>query len=191
LEKLEHWPERVKKMQYNWIGRSEGVEIDFDIEGSHKKLRVFTTRPDTIFGVTFMAIAPEHPLVEEFLASETDNRKAQMEAFVQRALQQGEIARGAVTVEKEGFFTGTLCDQPHQRRKSPHLYRQLCLDGVRHRGDHGGAGSHARDFEFAQKYGLEIRQVIDGSVLPQALRDEERWESEGRPGRPTAAPLRG
>jgi leucyl-tRNA synthetase len=119
LEKLEHWPERVKKMQYNWIGRSEGVEIDFDIEGSHKKLRVFTTRPDTIFGVTFMAIAPEHPLVEEFLASETDDRKAQMEAFVQRVLQQGEIARGAVTVEKEGFFTGHYAINPINGERVP------------------------------------------------------------------------
>jgi leucyl-tRNA synthetase len=120
LEKLEHWPERVKKMQYNWIGRSEGVEINFGLEGSQKKLRVFTTRPDTVFGVTFMAIAPEHPLVEEFLAAEKDSQKrAEMEAFVQRVLQQGEIARGAVTVEKEGFFTGRYAINPINGERDP------------------------------------------------------------------------
>jgi leucyl-tRNA synthetase len=191
LEKLEHWPERVKKMQYNWIGRSEGVEIDFDIEGSHKKLRVFTTRPDTIFGVTFMAIAPEHPLVEEFLASETDDRKAQMEAFVQRALQQGEIARGAVTVEKEGFFTGHYAINPINGERVPIYIANYVLMEYGTGAIMGVPAHDARDFEFAQKYGLEIRQVIDGSVLPQALRDEERWESEGGPAAPPPLPYEG
>jgi leucyl-tRNA synthetase len=191
LEKLEHWPERVKKMQYNWIGRSEGVEIDFDIEGSHKKLRVFTTRPDTIFGVTFMAIAPEHPLVEEFLASETDDRKAQMEAFVQRVLQQGEIARGAVTVEKEGFFTGHYAINPINGERVPIYIANYVLMEYGTGAIMGVPAHDARDFEFAQKYGLEIRQVIDGSVLPQALRDEERWESEGGPAAPPPLPYEG
>jgi leucyl-tRNA synthetase len=142
IEQLVHWPERVRLMQKNWIGRSEGVEIDFALSGSSQTLRVFTTRPDTLFGVTFMALAPEHPLVEEFLAHEKDpQRRAQMEAFVQKAF----TARGDRAQRRDGRERGclhrALRDQPHQERKNPHLYRQLYRDGVRYRSDHGGAGS--------------------------------------------------
>ena len=192
IEQLVHWPERVRLMQKNWIGRSEGVEIDFGIEGSSQKLRVFTTRPDTIFGVTFMAIAPEHPLVEEFLAAERDSqRRAQMEAFVQKALQQGEIARSAATVEKEGVFTGRYAINPVNNERVP-IYIANYVVMEYGTGAIMGVPAHdARDCEFAQKYGLEIRQVIDGNVLPQASIAEERWESEGGPAAPPRLPYEG
>lgn len=176
LEKLEHWPERVKKMQYNWIGRSEGVEIDFGLEGSSQRLKVFTTRPDTIFGVTFMALAPEHPLVEEFLAQASDPAfRAQMEAFVQRALQQGEITRGAVSVEKEGFFTGRYAINPINNERVPIYIANYVLMEYGTGAIMGVPAHDARDFEFATKYGLQIRRVVESS---NAL-DEGRWESEG------------
>jgi leucyl-tRNA synthetase len=192
IEQLVHWPERVRLMQKNWIGRSEGVEIDFALSGSSQTLRVFTTRPDTLFGVTFMALAPEHPLVEEFLAHEKDpQRRAQMEAFVQKALQQGEIARSAATVEKEGVFTGRYAINPIKNEKIP-IYIANYIVMEYGTGAIMGVPAHdARDFEFAQKYGLEIRQVIDGSVLPQASRAEERWESEGGPAAHLQLPYEG
>ncbi len=200
LEKLEHWPERVKKMQYNWIGRSEGVEIDFGVETSPPApslkregsspfplgkggrglgpLRVFTTRPDTIFGVTFMAIAPEHPLVEEFLAHEQDPQKrAQMEAFVQRVLQQGEIARSAVTVEKEGFFTGRYAINPVNNERVPIYIANYVLMEYGTGAIMGVPAHDQRDFEFAKKYGLEIRRVIESDQSKGEL--TAAFEGEG------------
>lgn len=178
LEKLEHWPERVKKMQYNWIGRSEGVEIDFAIEGSHPALRVFTTRPDTIFGVTFMAIAPEHPLVEAFIAQEPDpEKRTQMKAFVQRALQQGEIARSAVTVEKEGFFTGHYVINPVNSEHVPIYIANYVLMEYGTGAIMGVPAHDQRDFEFAKKYGLEIRRVIESEESKGEL--HAAFEGEG------------
>ncbi|MCS7197541.1 MAG: leucine--tRNA ligase [Candidatus Bipolaricaulota bacterium] len=178
LEKLEHWPERVKKMQYNWIGRSEGVEADFAIEGSSHILKIFTTRPDTIFGVTFMAIAPEHPLVEEFLAHEPDpHRRAQMAEFVQRALQQGEIARGAVTVEKEGFFTGHYAINPVNNERVPIYIANYVLMEYGTGAIMGVPAHDQRDFEFAKKYGLEIRRVIESEESKGEL--TAAFEGEG------------
>lgn len=178
LEKLEHWPERVKKMQYNWIGRSEGVEADFAIEGSSHTLKIFTTRPDTIFGVTFMAIAPEHPLVEAFIAQEQDpHKRAQMEAFVQRALQQGEIARSAVTVEKEGFFTGRYAINPVNSERVPIYIANYVLMEYGTGAIMGVPAHDARDFEFAKKYGLEIRRVIESDQSKGEL--TAAFEGEG------------
>ncbi|MCI2429823.1 leucine--tRNA ligase [Candidatus Acetothermia bacterium] len=191
LQHLEHWPERVKKMQQNWIGRSEGVEIDFFIEtplrhgegNPHptpsplkgegrgegreggqgiRSLRVFTTRPDTIFGVTFMALAPEHPFVEEFIAQEPDaSRKEEIKAFVQKALQQGEIARSAATVEKESVFTGRYAINPVNNQKIPIYIANYVLMEYGTGAIMGVPGHDARDFEFAQKYKLPIVRVIE------------------------------
>jgi leucyl-tRNA synthetase len=189
LQKLEHWPERVKKMQYNWIGRSEGVEIDFALETplpsartaegpGVRALRVFTTRPDTIFGVTFMALAPEHPLVEEFLAHEPDpSRRAQMEAFVQRALQQGEIARSAVTVEKEGLCTGRYAINPMNGERVPIYIANYVLMEYGTGAIMGVPAHDRRDFEFAKKYGLEIRRVIESAESKGEL--STAFEGEG------------
>lgn len=177
LQKLEHWPERVKKMQYNWIGRSEGVEIDFCVDGSSHRLRVFTTRPDTIFGVTFMALAPEHPLVEEFLQQDP-HRRAQMEAFVQRVLQQGEIARSAVTIEKEGFCTGRYAINPVNGEKIPIYIANYVLMEYGTGAIMGVPAHDARDYEFAQKHGLEIRRVIESEESKGELLSA--FEGEGR-----------
>src|SRR5690606_449102 len=93
LERLKGWPERVKTMQRNWIGRSEGVEIRFPIKGTDRELAVFTTRPDTVFGVTYMVMAPEHPWVPGLIADHPN--KAEIEAFIERVRRKGEIERTA------------------------------------------------------------------------------------------------
>src|SRR5207253_1838503 len=90
LALLQHWPEKVRVMQANWIGRSEGVEVEFTLDGLHERMPVYTTRPDTLFGVTFMVLAPEHPLVE--LVTTPENRD-QVRAYVERSRQVSEIER--------------------------------------------------------------------------------------------------
>ncbi len=179
LEKLEHWPDRVKKMQRNWIGRSEGVEAEFAIENSPHKLKIFTTRPDTIFGVTFMALAPEHPFIEEFIAQERDpKRREEMQAFIQRALQQGEIARGAADVEKEGYFTGRYAINPMSGEKIPIYIANYVLMEYGTGAIMGVPGHDTRDFEFARKYGLKIRRVIESEENKGEL--QAAFEGEGQ-----------
>ncbi len=162
IEKLTHWPERVRNMQRKWIGKSEGVETAFAIDGWSEKLEIFTTRPDTIFGVTFMALAPEHPLVEKFIANETTpTRAAEMRSFVQKVLQQGEIVRGAAEVEKEGFFTGCFALNPLTQEKIPIYIANYILMDYGTGAIMGVPGHDERDFEFAKKYKLEICRVIE------------------------------
>jgi leucyl-tRNA synthetase len=178
LEKLEHWPDRVKKMQRNWIGKSEGVEVEFAVEGFAHKLKIFTTRPDTIFGVTFMALAPEHPFIEEFIAQERDAKHREtMRSFVQKALQQGEIARGAVDVEKEGCFTGRYAINPMSNEKIPVYIANYVLMEYGTGAIMGVPGHDARDFDFAQTYELEIRRVIESEENKGELKTA--FEGEG------------
>jgi len=179
LEKLKHWPERVKLMQRNWIGRSEGVEAEFKISNFNKSLRVFTTRPDTIFGATFMALAPEHPLVEEFIAQEPDaKRKEEMRRFVQEALKEGEIIRGAVDVEKKGIFTGRYAINPLSGEEIPIYIANYVLMEYGTGAIQGVPAHDQRDFEFAKKYGIEIRRVIESDENKGELK--QAFEGEGR-----------
>ena len=178
LDQLEHWPDRVKKMQRNWIGQSEGVEAEFTVEGSLEKLKIFTTRPDTIFGATFMALAPEHPLIEKFMAQETSAaRQEEMRVFVQTALKQGEIARGAADVEKEGYSTGRYAINPMNGEKIPIYIANYVLMEYGTGAIMGVPGHDSRDFGFAQKYKLEIRRVIESEENKGELKTA--FEGEG------------
>jgi len=128
IEDLEiiDWPERIKTMQRNWIGRSEGVEIAFGLDVSgvdEKELRVFTTRPDTIFGVTFMVLAPEHPLVSKIT---TSDRKTEVEAYVEQATRQSEIDRLSTEREKTGVFTGSFTDMALARSTAESQFQEDC-----------------------------------------------------------------
>ncbi len=154
------WPERIATMQKNWIGRSEGVELAFglDVPGvDEKEIRVFTTRPDTIFGVTFMVLAPEHPLVERLT---TPEHRAEVEAYVEAARRASEIDRLSTEREKSGVFTGAYCKNLLSDQDVPIFvadyvlltYGTGCVMGV--------PAHDQRDFEFAQKYGLPIPVVI-------------------------------
>ncbi len=158
IEKLEGWPEKVKIMQKNWIGKSIGAEVEFKIENSDKKLNIFTTRPDTIFGVTYMVLAPEHPYVDE-LTKGTEYEESVME-FKKRLQHLSEIERTAADAEKEGVFTGRYAINPLNNKKIPIYIANYVLM------DYGTGAIMAvpahdeRDFEFAKKYNLEIIPVI-------------------------------
>ncbi|NLH46036.1 MAG: class I tRNA ligase family protein, partial [Acholeplasmataceae bacterium] len=115
LKELDGWPERVKTMQKNWIGRSEGLEFSFDVPDFQEKLAVYTTRPDTIYGVTFVVVPPEHPIVEKILV---DNPKAaELKVFCDKVRNQSDIERTSSESEKEGMFTGHYCIHPLTGRK--------------------------------------------------------------------------
>jgi leucyl-tRNA synthetase len=142
IDRLDGWPDSVRIMQRNWIGRSEGIEVDFALEEGGATIPIFTTRPDTLWGVTFMALAPDAPIAGELLRG--TSREAEGKEFIRRVLMKSEIDRVASGMEKEGFFTGKygqVCGQPGQRRQNPHLHRRLRARLLRHRHDHGGAGS--------------------------------------------------
>ncbi len=165
LDKLE-WPEKVKKMQTEWIGRSYGAEVDFKVQGKEESIRVFTTRPDTLFGATFMVLAPEHPLVAGLT---TEDRREAVEEYVRRAANKSNVDRmAAIDKEKTGEFTGSYAINPMSGQPIPVWISDYVL------ADHGtGAimcvpAHDDRDFLFAKKFGLPIIQVIskDGRETP-------------------------
>ena len=154
------WPEKILTMQRNWIGRSEGVEIAFDISHyglEENELRTFTTRIDTIYGVTFMALAPEHPLVEKLTAPE---QRAQVQSYLEKTRRQTEIERLATDKEKTGVPLGTYAVNLISGEKVP-LYIADYVLTTYGTGSVMGVPAHdQRDYEFAQKHGLPVRTVI-------------------------------
>ena len=167
------WPEQVTTMQRNWIGRSEGVELAFglDMPGvPAKEVRVFTTRPDTIFGVTLMVLAPEHPLVRQVT---TPERNAEVEAYTEQARKQTEIERLSTEREKTGVFTGAYCRNLISGQDVPIWIADYALLWYGTGAVMGVPAHDQRDFEFAKKYGLPIPIVIappdwDGGELEEA-----------------------
>ena len=163
VEKLEgKWPDKVLRMQENWIGRSYGAKVAFQLEqpvGNTRTIEVFTTRPDTLYGVTFLSIAPEHPLAKQLVAGTP--REAEMDAFIERIGKQDKIQRGAEGAEKEGVATGAFCIHPLTGARVPLFVANFVLM------DYGTGAVMAvpahdqRDFEFATKYGLPKVVVID------------------------------
>ena len=119
LDQLEGWPEKVKSMQANWIGRSEGTEIRFAVEGFEEELPVFTTRPDTVFGVTYVVVAPEHPLVDKLIAGQENEEE--IRAFLKEVMAQDELMRTAEDTEKKGIMTGRYAVNPLNNERVPIL----------------------------------------------------------------------
>lgn len=158
LEKLPGWPEKVKIMQRNWIGRSEGVELRFQLEGSEEDITVYTTRHDTIYGVTYLVLAPEHPLVVK-LTGGTPYEET-VKAFVVKMTGLNEIARTSTETEKEGLFTGTYCINPLNGEKVPIWIANYVLMDYGTGAVMGVPAHDERDFAFAKKYDLAIRVVI-------------------------------
>ncbi|MCT4565858.1 MAG: leucine--tRNA ligase [Maledivibacter sp.] len=158
IDKLTGWPEKVKTMQSNWIGRSYGAQMSFEVEGTDKALDIFTTRPDTIYGVTFMVLAPEHPLVKELVSG--SEYESDVLAFVNKLQHATTIERTASNVEKEGIFTGKYAVNPLNNKKIPIYIANYVLM------DYGTGAIMAvpahdeRDFEFAKKYDIDIVPVI-------------------------------
>ncbi|MDA8221516.1 leucine--tRNA ligase [Desulfosporosinus sp.] len=158
LDKLPGWPEKVKTMQRNWIGRSEGVEVNFALEKRPEKISVYTTRVDTLFGVSYLVLAPEHPLVLE-LVSGTDY-EADVLAFIEKMKGLNEIARTSTDAEKEGLFIGAHCLNPLSGKKVPIWIANYVLLEYGTGAVMGVPAHDERDFEFAGKYSLEIKTVI-------------------------------
>ena len=161
LDRLDDWPESVKTMQRNWIGRSEGLEIAFAVEDSGEAVRVFTTRPDTLMGVSYMAVAAEHPLARRAAA-----HNAEVAAFVAECQRGGVSAMELETQDKKGVATGLHALHPISGERVPIWVANFVLMGYGTGAVMAVPGHDARDFEFAQKYGLPIKQVIALSPLP-------------------------
>jgi len=158
LKKLENWPERVKIMQRNWIGRSVGVNIHFPVVESDKILTCFTTRVDTIFGATYMVLAPEHPYVEELIKNV--GNKDEILKFIQKARNESKIKRVQADTEKEGIFTGRYVINPVNNRKIPLWIANYVLTEYGTGAVMAVPSHDQRDFEFAKKYNLPIEVVI-------------------------------
>lgn len=159
LDLLGGWPERVKTMQENWIGRSEGAEFSFDVPEFDEKIPVYTTRPDTIFGVSYMVLAPEHPLVDKLIAGREN--EAEIRTFVERVRNQSEISRTATDVEKEGIATGAYARNPINGEDVPILIANYVLYEYGTGAVMGVPTHDERDWAFATKYNLPKKVVID------------------------------
>ncbi|MCL1826864.1 MAG: leucine--tRNA ligase [Candidatus Cloacimonetes bacterium] len=159
FSKVIDWPERVKAMQTNWIGKSHGTEVDFPLENSEKVIKVFTTRPDTLFGVTFMALPPEHPLVTQWLTDPAV--KPDLASFCQKVINEDKIARSSADTTKEGIFSGHYCLNPvNGDRVQVWITNYVLMDyGT---GAVMAVPAHdQRDFEFAKKYQIDMKLVIN------------------------------
>ncbi|MBS4014827.1 MAG: leucine--tRNA ligase [Candidatus Latescibacteria bacterium] len=172
LKQLKNWPEPVKIMQENWIGRSQGVEVNFTLEDG-TTVPIFTTRPDTLYGVTFLALAPDAPLVLKLLAQsvyltkytreEQDRYKREIESYVAKTLMKSEIERAGTETEKTGVFTGLYAINPLNNERIPVYVADFVLASYGTGMIMAVPGHDQRDFEFAKKYNILIKVVINPS----------------------------
>ncbi len=159
LNLLKDWPERVKLMQKNWIGKSHGVEIDFKLCDSDLFLKCFTTRVDTIYGATYMVLAAEHPLIDEIIKG--SKNEAEIKRFISKVKKKSLIDRVSAEVEKEGIFTGRYVINPVNNKKIPLWIANYVLMEYGTGAVMAVPAHDERDFEFAKKYNLSIEVVID------------------------------
>jgi leucyl-tRNA synthetase len=188
-ELMEHegidWPERIKIMQRNWVGKSYGTEISFALDQpgvEEKEIKIFTTRPDTIYGVTFMALAPEHPLVAKLT---TQEKRAEVQAYIKRSRQFTEIERLSTEKEKDGVFTGAYCVNRLNGTKVPIWIADYVLASYGTGAVMAVPAHDERDFAFAKKYNLPIPVVIapqdwDGKELEAAYIEPGKMVNSGR-----------
>lgn len=178
LESLD-WPAGVKDMQRNWIGKSTGAEVDFEIDGLNKKLRVYTTRPDTLFGATYMVIAPEHGWVNEIT---TPDKKDEVEKYLQAAALKSDLDRTDLAREKTGVFTGRYAINPVNNQKIPIWVADYVLMGYGTGAIMAVPAHDTRDFEFAKTFELPIRCILDpkdAENREQVLAGDACWTEDG------------
>ena len=166
------WTEMVKTMQKNWIGRSVGAEVEFAVSGQDSKITVFTTRPDTLFGATYVALAPEHPLISQLVNSDT---REKVEAYIQASQQKSDVERQE-NKEKTGVFTGSYVINPVNGQKLPIWVADYVLGGYGTGAVMAVPAHDERDFAFAEKFDLPIIQVID---KPEHSVDAGCYSGEG------------
>ncbi len=168
LENLD-WPEGVKDMQRNWIGKSTGAEVDFRIDGLNQNLRVYTTRPDTLFGATYMVIAPEHPMIHEIA---TPEQSAAVNAYIQAASLKSDLDRTDLAKDKTGVFSGRYAINPVNGKKIPIWVADYVLIGYGTGAIMAVPAHDTRDFEFAEKFNLPIDCIMDPAGADEALRTQ-------------------
>ena len=167
------WPDKIKTMQKNWIGRSEGAKIDFEIKNHDEKITVFTTRPDTIFGATFLVLAPEHPLLKTLV---NDDTREAVESYCKAALKKSEIERQE-NKDKTGIFTGSNAINPATGQEIPIWVADYVLSGYGTGAIMAVPAHDERDFEFAEKFDLPIKVVVE---RPENSDDDSRcYHGEG------------
>ena len=178
LDKLPGWPDKVKIMQRNWIGKSHGANVDFQIDGTDKVMTVYTTRCDTLFGCTYMVMAPEHPYVKELVAG--TEYEAPVLAYIERCQHMNEIERTATTNEKTGEFIGRYAINPVNGKKVPIYISDYVLMGYGTGAIMAVPAHDQRDFDFAKKFGLDIIPVVDpGDPSIDLYNLTEAFEAEG------------
>lgn len=175
LDKLEGWPDQVRTMQRNWIGRSQGVEVNFGLEGRDEKLKVFTTRPDTLMGVTYVAVAAEHPLATE-AASSFEN----VAAFIKECAKTDTAEASMETMEKKGIDTGLKAVHPITGDHVPVFIANFVLMGYGSGAVMAVPAHDQRDYEFATKYGLSINQVIEPANNEECDLTKEAFTVKGK-----------
>jgi len=181
IDKLD-WPEGIKDMQRNWIGRSTGAEVDFKIEGLNSNLTVFTTRPDTLFGATYMVIAPEHPLTDIITTSEHKNS---VNGYIKATSLKSDLDRTDLAKEKTGVFTGRYAINPVNKKQIPIWVADYVLTGYGTGAIMAVPAHDTRDFEFAQKFNLPIICIQDPDVSDpeqkkRILAGTECWTEDGK-----------
>jgi leucyl-tRNA synthetase len=164
------WPESIKQMQREWIGRSEGANITFGIEGHADKLEIFTSRPDTLFGVTYMVISPEHPLVKKIT---TEASKKAVEDFIYQSSLKSDLERTELNKDKNGVFTGAYALHPITGKKVPIWISDYVLMSYGTGAIMSVPAHDERDYEFAKKYHLPIIQVLEGGDINVAAHTED------------------
>ena len=179
LDKLTGWPEKVLTMQRNWIGKSTGLTCDFDLEGSDEKISIFTTRPDTIFGVTFMSLAPEHPLIDSLISG--TQTEPEIRSFIKEIIEEKQRQTREEDPEKKGVFTGKYCINPFNGNKVPVYIANFVLIEYGTGAVMAVPAHDQRDFDFAKKYDLPITPV----VIPEgvALLAEDMIEASTESGK--------
>lgn len=163
------WPESIKEMQRNWIGRSVGAEIDFKLENSDQTIDVFTTRPDTAFGVTYVVLAPEHELVEKIV---TPEQKDAVEAYKEEVSHKSDLDRTDLNKDKTGAFTGAYAINPINGKRIPIWISDYVLVTYGSGAVMAVPAHDDRDYAFAKKFGLPMEQVIEGNIENQAVTGE-------------------
>lgn len=178
LNKLSGWPEKVVTMQRNWIGKSQGLTCDFQIEGSEQAITIFTTRPDTIFGVTFMSLAVEHSLIEQLVSG--TKYEQEVHNFIQKTLLEKQRLSPEDELEKNGVFTGAYCINPFTGKRIPVYVANFVLMEYGTGAVMAVPAHDQRDFDFARKYNIPVCPVVipEGETLDGDTM-EEAWEGSG------------
>lgn len=179
LDKLEDWPDKVKTMQKNWIGKSIGAEISFDIVDFDKKLNVFTTRADTVFGVTYMVISPEHPFVKELIKGRPEEKAAL--DYIEEVSHKNDIERSSTVGEKTGVFIGRYAVNPITAKEIPIFISDYVLMGYGTGAIMAVPAHDQRDFDFAKKFNLDIVPVVEPNDSDIDVNNlSKSFEAEGK-----------